>query len=403
MSIKDFYRQDFWPTDNESWTDDFIYRETPSDIVKGTLNGQTGDVTTLWANQYKSIGRANTILANMDKAAEMGISDEKLTQYEAEAYFQRASCYARLVSKFGDVVYTTETVDIDEAFTMGRTPKSEIIPKVYEDYDKAAAGLPEQYTGTATQRATKGAALALKARICWYANDETHNAEAYQIASSLLASIDPISGEACNFGEIFTPIAESETSNDLVFWSEMLFTMHNINRVDVHRNLFSSDLDDNNILLSTATFINELYESMDYRYGNWETATGRASSGLMVCTKYQERSGGTSNDYLYEIQPMFGLGELYLIAAATAPDETTASSYLETLRINRGYQVNNMQGMDVTTTLENEWRKEFFAQGQFYYFLKRNNITSVTGANSYIPTVSFSISLPESETDNRRN
>ena len=171
MSIKDFYRDSFWPTDNESWTDDFIYRETPSDIVKGTLNGQTGDVTTLWANQYKSIGRANTILANMDKAAEMGISEEKLTQYAAEAYFQRASCYARLVSKFGDVVYTTETVDIDQAFTMGRTPKEEIIPKVYEDYDKAAAGLPEQYTGTASQRATKGAALALKARFALYMGD----------------------------------------------------------------------------------------------------------------------------------------------------------------------------------------------------------------------------------------
>ena len=170
MSIKDFYRQDFWPTDNESWTDDFIYRETPSDIVKGTLNGQTGDVTTLWSNQYKSIGRANTILANMDKAAEMGISEEKLTQYEAEAYFQRASCYARLVSKFGDVVFTTETVDIDQAFTMGRTSKEEIIPKVYEDYDKAAAGLPESY-GSATQRATKGAALALKARFALYMGD----------------------------------------------------------------------------------------------------------------------------------------------------------------------------------------------------------------------------------------
>ena len=171
MSIKDFYRHDFWPTDNESWTDDFIYRETPSDILKGSLNGQTSDVTTLWANQYKSIGRANAILANLDKAAEMGVSAEKIVQYEAEACFQRASCYARLVSKFGDVVYTTETVDIDQAYTMGRTPKDEIIPKVYEDYDKAIAGLPLEYSGTSSQRATKGAALALKARFALYMGD----------------------------------------------------------------------------------------------------------------------------------------------------------------------------------------------------------------------------------------
>ena len=171
MSIKGFYRDDFWPLDNEDKTDNFIYRETPSEIIKGTFNGQSGDVTTLWANQYKSIARANTILANMDKAASMGISEVKLKQYEAEALFQRASCYARLVTYFGDVVYVTEVVDIEEAFKLGRTPKSEIIPKIYADYDKAIEGLPEKYTGVSSQRATKGAALALKARFALYMGD----------------------------------------------------------------------------------------------------------------------------------------------------------------------------------------------------------------------------------------
>ena len=88
MSVKDFYRDDFWPLDNEDKTDNFIYRETPSEILKGTFNGQSDDVTKLWANQYKSIARANTILANMDKAVNMGISEVKLKQYEGEAFFQ---------------------------------------------------------------------------------------------------------------------------------------------------------------------------------------------------------------------------------------------------------------------------------------------------------------------------
>ena len=29
MSVKGFYRDDFWPLDNEDKTDNFIYRETP--------------------------------------------------------------------------------------------------------------------------------------------------------------------------------------------------------------------------------------------------------------------------------------------------------------------------------------------------------------------------------------
>ena len=83
MSIKDFYRDDFWPLDNEDKTDNFIYRETPSEIIKGTLNGQSSDVTTLWSNQYKSIARVNTILEKLENASELGISEEKIKQYKA--------------------------------------------------------------------------------------------------------------------------------------------------------------------------------------------------------------------------------------------------------------------------------------------------------------------------------
>lgn len=171
MSIKDFYRDSFWPLDNENRTDDFIYRETLSSIVNGTLNGQDGDVTTLWTNQYKSIARTNTILANKDKMLAMGISEEKVNQYMAEALFQRASCYARLVTYFGNVVYVTEVIDIDAAFQMGQTPKEEVIPLIYADYDEAIKYLPEKYTGTSSQRATKGAAMAMKARFALYMGD----------------------------------------------------------------------------------------------------------------------------------------------------------------------------------------------------------------------------------------
>lgn len=171
MAVKDFYRDAFWPLDNEDKTDNFVYRETTSKILSGTFNGQESDVTTLWSNQYKAIARANTILANMDKSRSLGISEVKLEQFEAEALFARASMYARLVSYFGDVIYVTEVIDMDEAFSIGRTPKSEIIPKIYEDYDKAAAVLPVKYSGTSSQRATKGAALALKARFALYMGD----------------------------------------------------------------------------------------------------------------------------------------------------------------------------------------------------------------------------------------
>ena len=171
MSLKDGYRHAFWHKDEESWTDDYVYRETNQPLVNGTFNGQDGNVTSMWSNQYKAIARANTILANMEKAQSIGISESKVVQFTAEARFLRASFFATLVSHFGDVVYLDEVIDIDEAFTIGRTPKSEIIPKIYEDYDLAATSLPLAYTGSSSQRATAGAALALKARFALYMGD----------------------------------------------------------------------------------------------------------------------------------------------------------------------------------------------------------------------------------------
>lgn len=171
MSLKDLYRDAFWPLDNYEWTDDYTYRETNTTIVNGTLNGQSSEVTNLWTNQYKAIARANTILENMDKAASLGISRTKIDSYIAEACFIRASMYSNLISHFGDVVYVTNTIDIDEAFKIGRTPKVEILKGIYADYDKAIEGLPQSYPASQGQRATKGAAMALKARIALYMGD----------------------------------------------------------------------------------------------------------------------------------------------------------------------------------------------------------------------------------------
>lgn len=185
MALKDGYRQDFWPKDESSWSDDFVQRNINSSILNGTLNGQEGDVTDRWAKWYKAIARANTVLASLSKGQEAGISSTKITAYEAEARFLRAAMYAQLISHFGDVVYVTEVIDIDRAFQIGRTPKADIIPEVYADFDKAAEGLPATYTGTATKRSTKGAALALKARFALYMGDYDVAAEAAKACMDL--------------------------------------------------------------------------------------------------------------------------------------------------------------------------------------------------------------------------
>ena len=379
--------------------------------IKGTWSG-------IWDAAYTLIAHCNNFLAQIDQHPGL-MDDNAYDMMKGEALAIRTLLHFDMYRLFGPVYneenasvvavpYYDQVTDVAQPLLSGADMMEHLLADIDEAIDLLSHDVilengvveDEDFWSYRNLRMNYYAALALKARICWYINDTEHNAEAYEIASSLLADIDPETQEACNFTSTFTPV---ETPNsDPCFYTEAIFAMHNINRIDVHRDLFSSDLDDNKILASTSDYVNSLYETMDYRYGIWENATGRATTGLMVCTKYQDEST-TASGYVNEILPLFTLGELYLIAAATAPDDAAASTYLEDLRLNRGYQIGNMNNMDVASTLQNEWKKEMFGEGQFYYFLKRNNITTVEGASPYIPDAQFGINLPESETDNRRD
>jgi hypothetical protein len=184
MSINDLFRHDFWASDANEWTDDYLYRESLTPITNGSITSEWADNATRWLNQYKSIGRANTLLSNFARA-EGNIPAATLERYEGVVRFARASRYAYLISHWGDVPYYTEPLSLDEAFLMGRTSKTEVLKHVYEDYDYAAAHLPESYGSSVVQYPTKGAAYAMKARIALYMEDWSVAATAAQACMNL--------------------------------------------------------------------------------------------------------------------------------------------------------------------------------------------------------------------------
>lgn len=172
MAVNDLYRIDFWPQDGEyqtDWSDDYTYRETLTSFESATLNGQNGNVTNLWAKCYKTIARANSVILKYQRAIDNGASETKVNQLVGEAHFFRGAAYSRLVTRFGDVPLVETDIDINEGLSMGRTAKAQILQLVYDDFDAAAAVLPTSCSGT--QRITKGAALAYKARTALYMSD----------------------------------------------------------------------------------------------------------------------------------------------------------------------------------------------------------------------------------------
>lgn len=189
MSVAYLYDIDFWDAEltrmtasqtlagyeqewTDKFTDDWTARATLSDITAGTINSQSSFVTYTWQFAYKCIAAANQVLANLSKA-EGVVSESNLKVYEAKARFARAAQYAKLVFLYGDVPFYTHVLDIDEAFSLARTDKAVILKAIYEDYDFAVQYLPQTYGSNERLFPTKGAALAMKARIALYTGDWT--------------------------------------------------------------------------------------------------------------------------------------------------------------------------------------------------------------------------------------
>lgn len=150
-------------------------RTETSVFALGSLDGQNSDVSSMWGDSYRVIGRDNAVIEKLNTLPDGILTSEKKTQYLAECLFVRACMYSRLITHFGDVPYCETTVDIETAFGMGRTPKAEVLQKIYADFDYAIANLPA--TSGAVTRPTKGAAYGMKARIALYNEDWNMAAE----------------------------------------------------------------------------------------------------------------------------------------------------------------------------------------------------------------------------------
>jgi len=115
-----------------------------------------------WTLDYAIIARANELMLNLESAP---VSDEVKSQMVGEAKFLRAYAYSDLITYFGDVPLITTVQTLEDAY-VSRDAKSDVLTQVLSDFDDAISVLPTSYSSPG--RATKGAALAYKAKILLY-------------------------------------------------------------------------------------------------------------------------------------------------------------------------------------------------------------------------------------------
>lgn len=168
MSVNDLYKNAFWGTATDYWTDDQMYRAQLTVVNGGTITSETGEVETIWLNSYKAIARANFLISTIDRAS---LSNELKERYSAEARFIRACMYSRLIFYFGDVVYYEDPISLEDASGISRMEKGEALQNVYKDFEYAIEHLPQSYGTDEIKRAAKGAAYAYKARLALHMGD----------------------------------------------------------------------------------------------------------------------------------------------------------------------------------------------------------------------------------------
>lgn len=150
-------------------TDIGFQREATPDkaIANGNIDPQNVFVTNAWSDLYKSISKVNYLLDNMDRAIE-NVQPELYARTAAEARFIRSYNLFMLTQLFGDIPPLNAIIPDEEYLTLNRNPQSELIEFILRELDEAASVLPISYTGSNIGRITKGAVLALKARVALY-------------------------------------------------------------------------------------------------------------------------------------------------------------------------------------------------------------------------------------------
>lgn len=378
-----------------------------------------GSIASLWNGLYRNIGQTNCILEWTDKNAKV-LTEEQRNQIRGEALGLRAYMHFDLYRLFSPDVKRSpkaEGIPYNKQFGVSLPPMytaEEVVQLVINDLLEAEQCLandpiqdvvPYQIVtvkndGTqVTDAAAKDEADKYVARMNLYAV-KAMLARAYEARGEYTKAVAK-ADEVINSQKFrlldFSSIDQSETSVDLLFSDEHIFSLRNR-----QLSTYSRGLHQDNETASGATEMTRLphadvstmYESNndDVRYAKW-----------FDVGKFVKFMPDSTNIYPQKM-PMIKLSEMYLLKAECtyAKDPDTALKSINELRNHRIR--NNMEWKSITWDyILEEMRREYVGEGQMWYVYKRNNeVLSGNGSQgSVLPSdLIFVFPMPDAEIEN---
>lgn len=139
------------------------------DILKGNDSSITLWAQNMWTTYYTQLQYINTYLENNSSVPD----DEQRKRIDGEAHFMRAYYHYMLWQRFGGVLIMDHTYDpLKEKETFPRATFAEMVDFIAAEADMAAELLPVSHDNINMGRATRGAALILKAKAYLWASSE---------------------------------------------------------------------------------------------------------------------------------------------------------------------------------------------------------------------------------------
>ena len=128
-----------------------------------------------FSHRFTAIRKVTVMLDRVDEVPD--ITKEYANQLKAESKFIRALNYFEMFKRYGGVPIIDHRLQLDENLKIPRSSVEDVVNFIVKDCDEAIPDLPVNQLGALRGRATRGAALALKARTLLYAASDLFNTD----------------------------------------------------------------------------------------------------------------------------------------------------------------------------------------------------------------------------------
>lgn len=221
---------------HEAATDDAVHVYNTSNIqrfVDGTWSANR-TIDDVWARYYEGIRAANLYLIESEGQTfeEWKYSNEydkwmqNFENYQYEVRFLRAFFYFELAKRYQNVPLVTTVLAVEEANMVEPSSFEKVTSFIVDECTAIAKELPVNYSNFADKedgRITRGAALALKARVLLYKASplfSSHDTDKWKKAASaayeIIGKASAFNYKLGNYGALFSATNSAEAENILV-------------------------------------------------------------------------------------------------------------------------------------------------------------------------------------------